>query len=567
VNQTLLAVESDCTVSIHTFEAQNHQEEFSFIIQRETILVAERIENESSGTTAATVKSDKKNFELSLAPSTGKRYQQKRVARTPTEPLLNVHVKEKKGDFEQKVKVASSVTVAEFKVMLETLSNIPAETMRILVNGRFLKDEATLGDSNVRSNAHVYILRKPTLPDERSNVVEEEEKIAHVTIKTPQWTNKTFDQLREAIENLANAPMPDEENSDDESAPTPQPTPQPQQPTPFDQTESLVTIREYEQVLDSLLDQYEKEESNPVYKEMVEISKAIYREQLEAKVVLNVPTFEGDVPYKEQIRRELMKLAKYYVNEEVKLLGGTVPHEEQPEEQPVVEQRPIVENVPSQPVAQYPTYERFVPPSVVVHQNIVETDQIWSFIDKGHICYLTDTLLSEENLHPEVAIKKTVNKTTHINYNHYRYVDWKVGIEVFDDNLGSKPIWWISEHDSDTMVIQCLKDKLQPVKVCTHKLDLTRWVTWTYFLDQNNRDNYFTATGKYGSHFDIYKGATCNRFTKIANINFGTATITFTDTDFARGGEVRCNALLFILALLLKSEEKMHNPLYKIFHK
>jgi uncharacterized membrane protein len=47
-----------------------------------------------------------------------------------TDQTLTLKVKEQKGDFAQDIQVSSSLTTLELKIMLETLSNIPAAEMR-----------------------------------------------------------------------------------------------------------------------------------------------------------------------------------------------------------------------------------------------------------------------------------------------------------------------------------------------------------------------------------------------------------------------------------------------------
>jgi hypothetical protein len=143
-----LAVENDLTVSIHAFEAQNHQEEFRFIVQRETILVAAREENKSS-VTEPNIQSKKESYDLSFAP---RKYHAKVLTVTPIEPLLNLHVQQKNGVFDSYVKVPSTMTIQEFKTIVETMSSISADKMRILARGRFLKDESTFKENNIRSN-------------------------------------------------------------------------------------------------------------------------------------------------------------------------------------------------------------------------------------------------------------------------------------------------------------------------------------------------------------------------------------------------------------------------------
>jgi hypothetical protein len=491
IDHTLLAVENDLTVSIHSFEAQNHQEEFRFIVQRETILVAARDENKSS-VIEPTIQSKKESYDLSFAP---RKYHAKAVSVAPTESLLNLHVQQKNGVFDSYIKVPSTMTVQEFKTIVETMSSIPADKMRILARGRFLKDESTFKENHIRSNEYVFLVAN-TIESESTQikVPDENENIAQVIIKTLLDKNSPPEPSAPVL------------GKDTEEIQKPE-----QEPEPLILPGNLM---EYERALESLLNTYQYNETSITYKEMVEVCKAIYREQLVYGIVTVLP--EGiDLSYKQLVRREVMKLAMYYVNEE----KSPTENKKKPERKPV-------------------------------------DKEIWRDVDCKHRFQFSSA--SVLNNTTEITLKKSVNNTTEVSYTYYTSDEWKQGIEVFDDNIGITPIWWISEHDSDTIIIQCIKDKTQPVKVCTHKYALTRWVTWRYFMDQDNRnDNSLTALGKYGESFCIFYDS---KFVGMIDKNNG---ITFNENE-TESDEIRNHVLLFCLALMLKSHEKMNKPLSKI---
>lgn len=490
IDHTLLAVENDLTVSIHSFEAQNHQEEFQFVVQRETILAAERGKNKSS-VIEPTIQSKKESYDLSFAP---RKYHAKAVSVAPTEPLLNLHVQQKNGGFDSYVKVPSTMTIQEFKTVLETMSSIPTDKMRILARGRFLKDESTMKENNIRSNEYVFLVGN-TIQSESTRVPCENENIAQVIIKTLLDKNATPEPSAPVL------------GKDTEELNKPE-----QELEPVTLPGNLM---EYERAFESLLNKYQYNETSITYKEMVEVCKAIYREQLVYGIATVLP--EGtDLSYKQLVRREVMKLAMCYVDEEK---TPTKENKEKPERKPV-------------------------------------DKEIWRDVDCKHRFQFSSA--SVLNNTTEITLKKSVNNTTEVSYTYNTSDEWKQGIEVFDDNIGTTPIWWISEHDSDTIVIQCIKDKKEPVKVCTHKYALTRWVTWRYFMDQDNRsDNSLTALGKYGEIFCIFYDS---KFVGMMDKNYG---ITFNENE-TEPDEIRNHILLFCLALILKSHEKMNKPLSKM---